>query len=307
MTALNPKELRSAFSSYMTGVTVVTAKNHDGTFVGFTANSFTSVSLDPPLLLVCPGKHLSSFSVFETCDTFTVNVLSESQESVSNEFAKSSGDRFGNVAWHLDTNGCPVIDDCSATFSCRVHSRELMGDHLVLIGEVVGFDYSSAPGLGYCSNGYFTLDKEREANAAVSPAGLTSFAGALIEHEGQLLFASDAETNSVLSINVKEGQGARSALIAHYQSLGLNISIGPVYSVYDDAANGRRYTYFTAKSESASAVGIGEFLDIAALSDMKFIDAAQEEMVKRFQTDFQAQIFGLYIGDTKSGEVHHGN
>ncbi|MFT4726770.1 MAG: flavin reductase (DIM6/NTAB) family NADH-FMN oxidoreductase RutF [Granulosicoccus sp.] len=306
MTALNPKELRSAFSSYMTGVTVVTAKHHDGTFVGFTANSFTSVSLDPPLLLVCPGNHLNSFSVFETCDTFAVNVLSESQESVSNEFAKSKGNRFGNVAWQLDANGCLVIDDCSATFSCRVHSRELMGDHLVLIGEVIGFDYSGTPGLGYCSDGYFTLRKEREANAVASPTGLAGFAGALIEYEGQLLLTSERESNSVPNISIADGQGARSALSAHYQSLGLNISIGPVYSVYDDVASGKRYTFFTAKAESSTTGGLGEFYDINALSSKQFKDTAQKEMVKRFQTEFETKVFGLYLGDANQGEVHHG-
>ena len=172
MTAFDSKDLRSAFSSYMTGVTVVTAKNDDGTLVGFTANSFTSVSLNPPLLLVCPGNHLNSFSVFESCDTFAVNILSESQESVSNEFARSKDDRFANVAWQSDINDCPVLEGCSATFSCRVYSRQLMGDHLVLIGEVTDFNHSEEPGLGYCSNGYFTLNKEREANAATLPSGL---------------------------------------------------------------------------------------------------------------------------------------
>jgi flavin reductase (DIM6/NTAB) family NADH-FMN oxidoreductase RutF len=306
MTALNPKELRSAFSSYMTGVTVVTAKNHDGTFIGFTANSFTSVSLAPPLLLVCPGNHLNSFAVFETCDTFAVNILSESQEAVSNEFAKSKGDRFANVAWQLDANGCPVIAGCSATFSCRVHSREMMGDHIVLIGEVVGFDYSGVPGLGYCSNGYFTLSKEREANAATAPSGPDGYAGAIIEFEGQLLLASEYESNSVPNIAIADGQGPRSALSAHYQLLGLNISIGPVYSVYDDGANGKRYTYFTAKAGSADASSLGVFFDINGLASMEFKDTAQKQMVKRFQTEFQTKVFGLYLGDAQHGEVHRG-
>lgn len=300
------KQLRAAFSSYMTGVTVVTARSADGTLVGFTANSFTSVSLDPPLLLVCPGKHLSSFSVFETCDTFAVNVLNESQESVSNEFAKSKGDRFANVSWTLDTNACPIIDGCSARFSCRVHSREVMGDHLLLVGELVEFDYSDIPGLGYCSNGYFTLSKEREANAVASPTGLTGFTGALIECDGQLLVSSMDESISVPTIIISDSQGARSTLLAHYQSLGINISIGPVYSVYDDVANGRRYTYFTAKTESLETGGLGVFGDIAGLPLLKIADAAQREMVKRFQNEYVSQVFGLYLGDVERGEVHDG-
>ena len=306
MSALSPKDLRTAFSSYMTGVTVVTAKSPDGTFVGFTANSFTSVSLDPPLLLVCPGNHLNSFSVFESCDTFAVNVLSESQESVSNQFASSKGDRFATTAWQLDKNGCPLIDGCSATFSCRVHSRELMGDHLVLIGEVMEFDSSGLPGLGYCSNGYFTLSKEREANASIAPSGLAGCAGALIEHDGKILLANTGERMSVPVIDIADGDGARSTLSAHYQSLGLNITLGPVYSVFDNTAKGRRYTFFTAKAHAGETAGLGEYCDISALSSMEFSDTAQREMARRFLTEYQTKVFGLYLGDAQRGEVHHG-
>jgi hypothetical protein len=181
-----------------------------------------------------------------------------------------------------------------------------MGDHLVLIGEVIGFDSSGAPGLGYCSNGYFTLSKEREANAATSPTGLEGCAGALIEFEGKLLLASGRGSNSVPNITIADGQGARAALSAHYQSLGMNISIGPVYSVYDDTANAKRYTFFTAKTESNSTGGMGGFCDINTLSNLEFIDIAQKEMVKRFQTESQTKVFGLYLGDAERGEVHHG-
>ena len=306
MTAFNVQDLRAAFSSYMTGVTVVTAKSAEGSFVGFTANSFTSVSLEPPLLLVCPGKHLNSFAVFENCDTFAVNILAESQESVSNEFAKSNGDRFESVDWHLDVNGCPLIDGCSATFSCRVHSCELVGDHLVLIGEVVGFTATGEPGLGYCSNGYFTLRKEREANAVASVAGLTGCAGALIEYDGKILLDTREALNSVPLIETPNGQGARAALASHYESLGLDISFGPVYSVYDDIDNAKRYTFFTAKASSADTGGCGEFCDINALSTRQYVNTAQREMVKRFQTEFQTKVFGLYLGDALHGEIHHG-
>lgn len=306
MNAINSKELRSAFGSYMTGVTVVTAKSDDGSLVGFTANSFTSVSLDPPLLLVCPGKHLNSYSVFEMCDTFAVNILSESQESVSNEFASSKGDRFANVDWHLDANDCPVIDGCSATFSCRVYSREVMGDHLLLVGEVTGVEHAAKPGLGYCSNGYFTLGKEREANAAASSPGLSGCAGALIEFNGELLLATSAENNLVPHVDIPEGRGARSALLAHYQSIGIDVSIGPVYSVYDDVSTGKRFTFFTAKAQSNVTGGLGEYFDISNLSGDNIEDSAQREMVKRFQTECQTKVFGLYLGDAQQGEVHHG-
>lgn len=80
MTQFDPRDLRSAFGRFMTGVTVVTARAPDGTSVGFTANSFTSVSMDPPLLLVCPGKFLSSYQTFAECTDFAISILAEGQE-----------------------------------------------------------------------------------------------------------------------------------------------------------------------------------------------------------------------------------
>ena len=94
MTPPDPRALRDAFGSFMTGVTVVTALGPDGNPVGFTANSFSSVSLDPPLLLVCPGKFLSSFEVFANCTHFAVNILAEGQEAGANTCASVKCDRF---------------------------------------------------------------------------------------------------------------------------------------------------------------------------------------------------------------------
>ena len=85
--SIDPKALRGAFSRFMTGVTVVTSLTPKGEPVGFTANSFASVSLDPPLLLVCPGNHLSSFEVFQSATRFGVSILAEGQEEISNMFA----------------------------------------------------------------------------------------------------------------------------------------------------------------------------------------------------------------------------
>ena len=91
MTELDPERLRAAFARFMTGVTVVTARTAGGEPVGFTANSFTSVSLDPPLLLVCPGRHLSSFPIFEAAPHFGISILAEGQEEVSNPLRQRHG------------------------------------------------------------------------------------------------------------------------------------------------------------------------------------------------------------------------
>lgn len=301
--AIDTKALRGAFSSYMTGVTVVTAQASDGSLVGFTANSFTSVSLDPPLLLVCPGNHLNSYSVFEQCDYFAVNILSDEQEAISNDFAQSTGDRFAGIDWLADRHGCPLISGCSATFSCSVHSRQTMGDHLVLIGEIIGFEHSGLPGLGYCSNGYFTLGKERQANAAVA-GGHTGITGIIIEHAGQVLLSDVDGKKSIPLMTIDEGNGARSSLLNHIEPLGLNVSIGPVYSIYDDAASGQRYTIFTGTASNDNTGQLGDYCDMDTLITAPFVENAQANMMKRFHSEFQTKEFGLYVGDTNHGEVY---
>ncbi|MTI10091.1 flavin reductase family protein [Curvivirga aplysinae] len=160
MINVDPRKLRDAFGSFMTGVTVVTTMTREGNPVGFTANSFTSVSLDPPMLLVCPGKYLSCFDIFENCDYFAVNILSADQQEVSDIFAKFNGDRFQQVSWQKGHMDMPLLDASTAQFICKKSKAIPAGDHSILLGEVHDFKNSGQPGLGYAGGTYFTLNDE---------------------------------------------------------------------------------------------------------------------------------------------------
>ena len=160
MQHVDPHALRQAFGSFMTGVTVVTARSDDGTPVGFTANSFSSVSLDPPLLLVCPGKTLSSYATFANCTQFAVNILSEGQEKIANIFAGHKGDRFALVPHQLDLHGVPLITDAASQFSCTRYQALPMGDHCILIGQVVAVSHNGQPGLGYSDGQYLKISRD---------------------------------------------------------------------------------------------------------------------------------------------------
>ncbi len=152
--------LRNAFGSFMTGVTVVTARTRSGIPVGFTANSFTSVSLDPPLLLVCPSKNLSSYDTFASCTHFAVNVLEAGQKEVSNIFSGDHEDRFAKVPHETNALDLPLISGALAQFSCAAEQRVEAGDHLVLIGRVKDFVHTKGAGLGYAGGRYFTLNND---------------------------------------------------------------------------------------------------------------------------------------------------
>ena len=131
------RTLRDALGCFATGVTVVTTLDEEGQPVGLTANSFTSVSLDPPLLLVCIAKSAGSLNAMEAAENFAVNVLHIGQQPTSNLFAKSGEDRFAATPWRRGHNGAPLLSGALAHFECRRHALHEGGDHVILVGEVV--------------------------------------------------------------------------------------------------------------------------------------------------------------------------
>ena len=136
----DPRAFRCALGNFATGVTVVTAADASGRKVGVTANSFNSLSLDPPLVLWSIDKRSSSHGVFEEASHFAVNVLAADQIDLSNNFAQPKDDRFAEIAYELGEVGAPVLADCSARFHCEKYQQVDGGDHWIMIGKVVAFD-----------------------------------------------------------------------------------------------------------------------------------------------------------------------
>jgi flavin reductase (DIM6/NTAB) family NADH-FMN oxidoreductase RutF/pimeloyl-ACP methyl ester carboxylesterase len=130
------RTLRDALGCFATGVTIVTTTADDGTPVGLTANSFTSVSLEPPLLLVCIGRQASSLRFFEQAEPFAVNVLQIGQQLDSTRFAMRDPSRFEQARWEPGENGAPVLLDSLVAFECTRHELLDGGDHLILVGRV---------------------------------------------------------------------------------------------------------------------------------------------------------------------------
>lgn len=131
---VEPAELRRVMGHFATGVALVTGMT-DGTPVGFACQSFTSVSLEPPLVLFCPSNGSRSWPLIKSSGTFSVNVLAEDQLELCKTFATSGGDKFAGLAWH-ETPWGPSIDNVLATVHCDIHQVVPAGDHDVVLGVV---------------------------------------------------------------------------------------------------------------------------------------------------------------------------
>ncbi|MES2949771.1 MAG: flavin reductase family protein [Pseudomonadota bacterium] len=132
----SPTEFRDALGMFATGVTIVTARTDQGSYVGLTANSFNSVSLAPPLVLWSLARSAGSMAAFSTGSHYAINILSADQQDLAKQFAARSGDRFAGVRFVLGTGGAPLIEGAAATFECFNRSRYEEGDHVIFVGEV---------------------------------------------------------------------------------------------------------------------------------------------------------------------------
>lgn len=137
----DPRELRNAFGCFATGVTIVTTVDGNGEKIGITANSFSSLSLDPPLVLFCVDNKINSFEAFRTCEHFNVNVLHEDQMDLSNTFARSSDDKWNGIEHGTGANGCPSFAGTVAVLECDKHAMHEGGDHVIMVGEVKNLTY----------------------------------------------------------------------------------------------------------------------------------------------------------------------
>lgn len=147
---------RQAMGHFASGVTVVTTA-HEGTLAGLTVSSFTSLSLDPPLVLICIDRRAASNGVIAAAGQFAVNVLSEGQEYLSRRFASQDGDKFAPFSYTLSPSGLPLLVGALVQIECRLHSALPGGDHTIYVGEVLAAHVQEGRPLLYYRSGYHQL------------------------------------------------------------------------------------------------------------------------------------------------------
>jgi len=160
----DPRDFRNALGLFATGVTIVTTRTSAGEPIGLTANSFSSVSLSPPLVLWSLSLRSPNLPNFLQATHFAINVLALDQIALSQRFAKPMPRKFDGVVHSIGAHGMPLLDGTAAQFECRTEARHYSGDHVIFIGHVLHYRYADRAPLGYCRGRYVAIEPIPESS-----------------------------------------------------------------------------------------------------------------------------------------------
>lgn len=295
------RSLRDAFGTFATGVTVVTTRQKDGTPRGFTANSFSSVSLDPPLLLICIGKTAHSCDTFVEADHFTVNVLSEDQKAVSGLFASRAPDKFEQADWHPAYADMPVLGGSLCSFVCERHKLVDAGDHLILIGLVKEHTTRESQPLGYFRGSYFSIGLEEPLVNAAGAGGKVSI-GAVMERDQKILL-QELSDGTFCVPHTTEAHSSLDTLTNTLQTAGLTPQLDYLYAIYSDSETGHHGIYYHG-TVSGEAPENMMYFSLSELPLDQVPSVAERSMLTRYREEYKHGSFGIYQGDEASGLVH---
>jgi flavin reductase (DIM6/NTAB) family NADH-FMN oxidoreductase RutF len=176
--ALDPRAFRRCAGQFATGVTIITTLT-DGRPVGVTANSFSSLSMDPPLVLWSIGRSSRSFEAFQAASSFAINILSAEQIDLSQRFSSPLEDKFASLDWQTGTVGAPVLPAVVAVLECEAETRFDGGDHVILVGRVRNYRYYPGAALVYAQGRYAIAEDHPALLARCAPVAATGEAATL--------------------------------------------------------------------------------------------------------------------------------
>lgn len=300
---IDPIALRRAFGTFVTGVTVITTRDEDGTPRGMTANSFTSVSLDPPLLLVCIAKSASSYQSFTKAGCFAVNILHEGQVDVSGIFASKAPDKFQSVNHDHIHTGSPVLTDSLTWFDCTTFNTVDAGDHAVLIGEVRAFGTSPSAPLGFCRGRYASV-KDPLPSGWLASHGM--IIGYLIEAGEGLLLKSDGKDGWVLP-TARRRKADSQLTVDDGGALHLVPENTFLYSVFDVADSDPGYLIYRAQlAGETPSENLPAGLRFFPVDEIPYEQVPTHElrsMLRRYVRERQDKRFGIYMDSNDGGRV----
>ncbi len=305
-TIFDPLDLRRAFGVFATGITIVTTTDATGKVYGFTANSFTSLSIDPPLLLVSIAKSSYGMTVYSASQGFAVNILAEKQRELSNRFATQGIDKYAGVSWHTAKTGSPIFDKVAAWFDCENYQQVDAGDHLILIGKVLEYSYNADSPLGFCRGAYVTYGLTPQMLELVSSSGQLRV-GALIENDGRILLQKDIGSGEV-RIPIADTVGnidEPDSLIGMLTRAGIEADLSFLFSAYH--VSNTRFIYYRGELQSIrdlKETASLHFVKFAAIPWSSIHDYAVRRILRRYESERSIGSYSVFIGGQDVGDVY---
>ena len=300
------RDLRRAFGNFATGVTIVTTLDNEGTACGFTANSFTSVSIDPPLLLVSIAKSAYGCPIFTASGGFAVNILARNQRELSNRFASAGSDKFAGLNWRAEITGSPIIDGVVAWFDCTHHEQVDAGDHVILLGRIENYAHNTDAPLGFCRGAYVSFGLTPSMLQMVSSPGQLRV-GALIESDGKILLERNQENGQLLppSTASVDHTGLVDSLLDKLTGAGIEVELPFIYAAYHE--NSQRFVYYLGEllsdTDNIESDNL-RFYDFDNITWEEIGDPAIITMLERYIKEKRLGNYSIYIGDQHEGEIH---
>lgn len=303
------RKFRNALGAFPTGVTVVTTTDTNGDPIGFTANSFTSVSMAPRKILICIDKASINLNVFEDGSAFAVNVLAEYQQQVSTTFATQVDDRFSNIDWTLSDLGCPLISESVAWFDCLKEKCIDAGDHIILLGSVEGFHSSTYTPLVYLRGNYVNLGLHMKMLKTMESSASNVIVGLIIEYRKKIFLLEDNTSNNLyLPTSSRLGSvDDEGSLLSNLIELGISAPEHYLFSVYENQSDKSSLIYYRARIELEPDVNEGKFYEFNDIPLDKISDYAVRTMLERYITERDLNAFGIYVGKEDVGKLELNN
>ena len=294
------KDFRRALGSFPTGVTVVTTMDKNNKPIGFTANSFTSVSLNPHLILICIGKNSSNIQSFTQAEYFAISILSHNQRQISITFANPSDDRFAEVKWEKKETGSPIISDSVAWFDCKKKQsidakKNNLDDHIILIGQVLNFAASTNIPLVFLQGNYVNPDLGQKALQAMEDKTARVLVGALIECGGNI-FLIRQENKDFLEFPTasKFGSiGEKDSLQDKLQQIGIHVTDYYLFSVFESVKDKINFIFYRIKLKTKPEITQGKFYPFAEIPFERLSHDWGKTMLKRYISERKSDSFGI--------------
>lgn len=302
--SVDPAFFRRVVGSFATGVTIVTTLDSQGCLHGLTVNSFTSVSLAPPLVLVCVERRSRSLAALRQSEVFAVNIASEAQRELSIRFATNAADKFDGVQAQRAATGAPIFADSVAWLDCRLSDIVAAGDHDVVIGKVVDMAEGSALPLGYFRGGFFNVSDEQSASQT---RGQTVFS-VIVDHGGRVLLcrAGEGDKWSFPEAPGDAGGLPLGGLRERLAEAGAPTTISFLYSV--DEIRHRECTLLLYRGELSAKPDLADrenwrFFDAGATPWEDLLDYQTRMTLKRYFQERSQGRFGLFAETGEGGHI----